>query len=308
MSAMFRFREPKIVVISKALPRDSEWRALHGIADRARPEMIEAFLKAVARTQGAIVLKDVEQAMAMGELNAAVNAIPWATFVLELGQLGLIFQDVYQKAGEKSISYLPKTLQTKVNFTMLNPKSLEFIKEHTGKLIVEITEETRQAVKEIINRAFIEGMHPYESARYIRRIVGLTVRQSLAVDNLRKSLTDKGISAKLIKKQTESYAKRLHIYRSQNISRTETITAANRGQQGMWDQTADQGLINRATTKRKWITTPDDRLCEWCASLNGKLVALDEEFTTPMLANRTYTALTPTLHPSCRCALGLVFD
>jgi hypothetical protein len=306
---MFRVREPKIIDLYKeALPHELEWRSIHGIADQAKHEMVDAFLKAVARTQGAIVLKNVEQAITMGDINGAVELIPWDNFSIELGQLAVVFKQIFDRAGKKSITFLPKKIELQASFNTLNPKSLDYIKDHTGKLIVEITEESRKAVRAIINRAFVEGMHPYESAKYIRQIVGLTERQGLAVDNLRKLLIKQGASANVIEKQLKSYTKRLLVYRSKNISRTETITAANRGQQSLWVQTADKGLISRVTARRRWITTPDDRLCQWCKSLNGQLVGLEEEFGTASIGGKSYTSLTPTLHPSCRCALGLVFD
>lgn len=308
MIIMFKVKEPKIVVINKILPKDAEWRAIHGIADEYRGDMVDYFLRAVARTQGKIVLRDVENAMSAGEFNVAVNAIPWDTFEREMGKTGLVYRDIFQKAGQKSISFFPKDIQTSVSFDTLNPKSIEFIKAHTAKLVVEVTDQTKLAVREIMNRAFVDGIHPYESAKYIRQIVGLTSKQSLAVDNLRRRLVKQGVSQKSIDKQVDKYSHRLLVYRSKNISRTETIRAANEGQQALWQYTADQGLINRNTVKRKWIVTPDDRLCEWCNSLDGALVGLDEDFISGSFSGKSQTSLTPPLHCSCRCALGLVFE
>jgi hypothetical protein len=306
---MFRVREPRVIDLYKEkLPHEFEWRSLHGIADQAKPEMVDAFLKAVARTQGEIVLRNVEKAIAMGNINAAVELIPWDNFSVELNQLAVVFKQIFDRAGKKSIEFLPKKIEHQASFNTLNPKSLDYIKDHTGKLIVEITEESRKAVRAVINRAFVEGMHPYESAKYIRQIVGLTERQGLAVDNLRKLLIKQGASANVIEKQLKLYTKRLLVYRSKNIARTETINAANQGQQSLWIQSADKGLISRVTAKRRWITTRDDRLCQWCKSLNGQLVGLEEEFGTALIGGRSYTSLTPTLHPSCRCSLGLVLE
>jgi len=307
MTVMFIFREPKIIEIYKERAEDIEWRSLHGIADQAKPEMIEAFQKAVERTKADMNLTELEQAMLIANVEIALNTIPWETFISELASIGIIYKTIFDRAGNKSIDYLPDDIELKASFNTLNPKSLDYIKDHTGELIVEITEQTQLAVRAIINDAFIEGLHPYQSAREIKKIVGLTERQAKAVNNLRKSLIIQKLSDKVIEQRTKAYARRLLIYRSNNIARTETINAANRGQQALWEQTEEQGLINRATARRKWITTPDDRLCQWCKSLDGKIVGLGEEFGTPIISGINYTALTPTLHPSCRCALGLVF-
>lgn len=305
---MFRIKEPKLFSIRKLSAHDAEWIAIHAIADSGSVQMIDAFLKAVARTKGSIVLKDVEDALAVGNINAAIELIPWDIFSKEMSQIDVVFRNIYNAAGIKSIDYLPKDIRVQTTFNTLNKKSLDYISEHTGKLIVEITEQTRLGVLDIMNSAFVDGMHPYESARYVREIVGLTQRQSGAVDNLRKKLTSKGVAKKLIEKKVKSYSHRLLVYRSNNISRTETLRAASMGQQSLWTQNAKIGLIDRNTTKRVWITTPDDRLCPYCKSLNGKIVGLEEEFKSGNISGRGYTSLTSPLHPMCRCAMGLVFE
>ena len=304
---MFRVREPKLKVIYKETFGDAEWRSVHGIADYYQPQMVESFARAVRNTKGNIDKSALNDAIAIASVEAAFNSIPWETFVSELSQLAMVFKLVYDKTGENCIRFLPKKVSLEANFNKLNPHSLDYIKSHTGDLIVEITDESKMAVRKIINDAFVEGLHPYQSSKLIEKVVGLTQKQANAVNNLRKSMVTAGYSDKLIEQKTNAYAKRLLVYRSKNISRTETINAANRGQQSLWEQNADKGLIDRQTTKRVWITTPDDKLCVWCRSLNGKRVGLEEDFKSDSINGTDYTTLTPTLHPHCRCALGLVF-
>jgi len=304
---MFRFREPKIKIIYKGSYGDKEWNMIHGVADGYQPQMVEAFMQAVERTKGNININEMRSALEIVSINGVMESIPWGIFESEMVKISLIYKAVFDSAGEKSIPFLPRGIRMNASFNTLNPKSLDYIKDHTGKLIVEITEETRKAVRTIINDAFVEGLHPYESAKEISKIVGLTERQARAVNNLRRTLIIQKLSDKVIEQRTRAYARDLLIYRSRNIARTETITAANMGQQSLWLQSVEQGLLDTATTRRKWITTPDDRLCAWCNSLNGKIVGLEESFGTPLLSGKSYISLTPTLHPHCRCAMGLVF-
>ena len=295
---MWFFRKPKIEIIQKKLPEEKEWRSLHGLADGARPEMIAAFLKAVAKTQNAFVLKRVERALESGDTKQAIDTIPWDTFAAELNVVTAIFHDIYNKSGTNAVKYLPKKIETTVSFNTTNPKSLEFIGKYTGDMITQITEETKLGVRAVIDRSFRQGAPPRESAKYIKNLVGLTEKQSIAVDNLRTSLLEQEVHPKIIDKNVNQYADRLLNYRADMISRTETLRAANEGTMGLWDQLVEQGVIDSQTAQKKFIVTPDDKLCDFCADYDGVTVGLDEEFDDG----------DPPLHPNCRCCVGLVTE
>ena len=128
--------------------------------------------------------------------------------------------------------------------------------------------------------------------------MGLTERQSLAVDNLRMNLLEQEVHPKIIDKNVNQYADRLLNYRADMISRTETLRAANEGTMGLWDQLVEQGVIDSQTAQKKFIVTPDDKLCDFCADYDGVTVGLDEEFDDG----------DPPLHPNCRCCVGLVTE
>jgi hypothetical protein len=63
------------------------------------------------------------------------------------------------------------------------------------------------------------------------------------------------------------------------------------------------GTINPARTLREWIVTPDDRLCAYCASMDGQRVGLGEDFQSGLGPVHE-----PPLHPQCRCAVSLYFE
>jgi SPP1 gp7 family putative phage head morphogenesis protein len=70
------------------------------------------------------------------------------------------------------------------------------------------------------------------------------------------------------------------------IARTEII------------RTYNQGAINQykkvGVTKWKWLTAYDDRTCEQCASLDGKIFKMG--------------APQPPLHVNCRCSVAPYLD
>ena len=122
----------------------------------------------------------------------------------------------------------------------------------------------------------------------IRPLIGLTSRQAAAVLKLR---TAKGVLA------ADRYAAQLLKHRALTIARTETIRASVDGQLAIWREAQRQGLLPMNARKR-WIVTPDDRLCPQCAPLKGVEVPLNSPFPGGVDG--------PPLHPNCRCAVSVV--
>ena len=74
--------------------------------------------------------------------------------------------------------------------------------------------------------------------------------------------------------------------------------ALNQGQQALWDEAADQGVIDDGEFLKTWLTAPDDRLCPICEELEGESVEMSGDFSIGVSQ--------PPAHPQCRCATGLV--
>lgn len=95
-------------------------------------------------------------------------------------------------------------------------------------------------------------------------------------------------------------------YRAERIARTETIRAESYASQAAWQQS---GLVE----KKEWYTAKDERVCEYCGPMNGRVVTLDALYFED---GDTYTGASggtlkvsygdvdgPPLHVSCRCTL-----
>ena len=293
------------IVVDKQAPRDPEWRTIHGAADSMRREMNRAFLRAIARTQDALTLAAIERALESGDLQAAEEAIPWELLEREFQQeMQPAIAETVRRGGEASLKHLPAAVAAQMRFDLLNPRSVDFIRQHTAELVREVGEETKAAIRGVIQRAFEEGMHPRRSARYIRELVGLTERQAAAVDNYRRRLLRDGASLQRAEELATRYGRRLHRHRALNIARTETLRAANEGQNLLWQQGIEEGLILPERTFREWIVTPDDRLCEFCEEMDGQQVGMNEPFVSPAFG----AVDVPPLHPGCRCTVVLHFE
>jgi len=81
-------------------------------------------------------------------------------------------------------------------------------------------------------------------------------------------------------------------FRSMLIARTEAIRASNAGQEEAYKQS---GVV----IAKEWLVAQDDRLCNRCAPMNGKILPLDDIFIDDDYEDIQY----PPLHPNCRCCL-----
>jgi len=278
---MFISRLPKQRILKAVNPKDPEWKLLHRVADSKLNKTKKAFLMAVAATQAEVVVSRMAEA-------------------LENNDLAAVEKEIVDEVGKATARRLGEKLKAELRFDLLNPRAVEFINQHTGELITQITEESRKAIRSIIRQAFEEGGHPYEQAKKIIQHIGLTERQSRAVENFRRRQLEARVSKAEADKRAEAYAKRLLRDRAENIARTETLTASNAGQHLAWLDAKDKGLLP-ANFMKEYVTTPDDRRCPQCLEIDGQRKPIDVPFDTPF-GPKMY----PPIHVACRCCAGLV--
>lgn len=308
---------------------DAQW--LLDIADRAAPGTRQAFLDALARVRDTAQQADLDDAIARGDVNAAMRALgldndaPGLRSALDTNLI-VPLETAFTAAGTATV---PKTLGATMamRFDLRNPNTNTFLRTYNFNLIRDISDQTREGIRQVIQDAFAMGGHPYEQARLIRDSIGLTANQASAVDNFRNLLVtgdrgamlralrdkrfdptldralgaaaDKTLTPEQIDRMVSRYRERYIALRATTIARTETLRASNAAMHMAWGQAADKGLLDRTTLRRFWLVTPDDRLCEYCEAvpeMNPNGVALDGYFDTDL-----GSVMYPPLHPNCRC-------
>lgn len=130
--------------------------------------------------------------------------------------------------------------QVDIEFDDENPDAVAWAKQHAAELITNISETTRERIKDEVVGAFKEGVSPKDLADALDAIVNDEDRAEL-------------------------------------IARTETMTAANEGQRQAWDQAVDKGLLT-GDEKREWIATGDKDTCDQCSELDGTVIGMDDEY------------------------------
>ena len=232
-----------------------------------------------------------------------MEAIAWQ----KLADLGVILQSelrtVLEAAGKVAEKALPKGVNTIFNIT--NPKAVDWIRDHAAELVkLNIMPESQQAIREIIERGFLEGIPPAKMARAIREQIGILPKHQIAVDKYRKWLIDKkGRTIADADRLAAKYAQKLIRYRATVIARNETMLSSKVGQKLLWQQAIDEGELTEADWERIWILTPDDRLCELCEPMNGRRAPINGSFTSP---DGDWSGEMAHRHIQCRCAEALI--
>jgi hypothetical protein len=288
--------------------RVANWRRLHAIADLAYPQL---------RTLWAVVFRDYREALDTDAMRAALRsgnlfaverliAPAWQAVSAEARlPLQALLRETVSRSAE---AVLPATeamlgAEIAVQFGVIVPQALTAVETYAGTQIVEIGATTLRNVRDVLRRGFEEGRSMTQMMRDLEAFVGLTSRQTQALETLRQRLLDAGKTRAQAQAAVERAARLALQRRVEAIARTESIYASNAGNQGIWEEAARQGTLDRNRFRRYWLVTPDDRLCTvTCAPIPGMNpdgVRLDEPFQTPVGA-----VMFPPAHAQCRCAVN----
>ena len=308
---------------------------IHRLADAAEGRIRVAVYRALQAARAEVSLADIERAYtgttpdllwASPGWQAMRNALYEAVRVVLAAEVRLLAADAFQRMPP--VRKLDDgTVQAAGLFALVNERAVSWANREAAELVVQVDAETRAAIRLLILRMQRGHLTVAQAARELRQIVGLTTQQAQAVFNFRRQLEDRAglidLTAKerraltdaqraavgrslvdtqaKIEKAVDRYERRMRRYRATTIARTESMTAANRGQQEAWLAARDKGLLDPDVAQR-WIITPDERLCPICEPMDGVTAPLGGLFSNPETSAQ-YSG--PPAHPNCRCAVAL---
>lgn len=251
-----------------------------------------------------------------------MDALPWQEFRHRLDHfLTPQFQRgvhdgalVSSPHARERLGRVIRVKQVELDFDRANPHAIRFASTQSAALVTAITEQTRRAIQRAVTRGVAGHLDPAGVERLIRDVIGLNDRQAAAILNLRRNLEAAGMSPLRIRAQVARARAKALRFRAEMIARTETMRSVNMGQLALWLAARDAGMFSTTQVTRRWVVTPDDRLCPFCAAMEGRTAAFDEQFRSVPIGRkrgigfRTFPdVLTPPLHPLCRCTMVLDF-
>ena len=142
------------------------------------------------------------------------------------------------------------------------------------------------------------------------RIGTVSSVNSTALKKLRKTIADgieAGEGAEKLRKRLQGTFDGMSKDQALLLARTETIWA--------WNEGAVQGFKQSGViTKMVWVATGDERTCEFCPELDGRVISVDGKFFDKgdfLIGNEGgrlnfhYEVLShPPAHPLCRCTIA----
>jgi hypothetical protein len=283
---------------SKQVGGPETTRLALNLSGQMQKELIEAW-EALANQ---IDYRAMMDAFARGDLNAAMQVLNEADLAAELEIARQTLREAVVIVGEASAEELGAFLGESIAFDLTNPESVAFLSEFGGEMVTDVSDETYAALKRLLTQAYDEGMTSKEVAKLIEEHVGLTERDIKQRARLIAAMEEEGLSAAEIAAWDEKWTKAKIKYRAQVIADNELVDAGNQGQRRLWDQAQKDGLIPK-DTKKQWIVTPDEKLCQLCGPMSSpqpgiSVVGINEAYQTPAGA----VFIPSDIHVRCRCS------
>lgn len=299
-------KEPKRIIIGKKdedirknAAANAVLRKLRRFLDTKEPDLVY-FLVNLWNAQGkAITFKELREAILTGDLTLEYLEEwrqDYSKFVVEH------LQPAWQEAMKAAVEELEK----KYPEWYFNPMAdgiLEWTEARGAEFVTSVTENQMMGLRAVVQQAAVMNqLNVDQLARAIRPMVGLYWQQSVANMNYYKKLIESGIKEQKALDLSLRYSARQIRYRGYLISRTELAFSYNKGYFEGIKQAQKAGYMGQAV--KVWCTAEDERTCPYCGSLEGKTIALDEEFDfkTKLSASNPGIRLTPPAHPNCRCS------
>jgi SPP1 gp7 family putative phage head morphogenesis protein len=201
--------------------------------------------------------------------------------------------------GKRPSPQAKKVGPISMKFDQANPRAIAWARERSSKLIAEIEKDTLASIRALIADGIESGRPPRRTAVLLREVIGLTSVQGEQLAAYADALEESGWQEGDIEDEVSVRAGEMYDRRAETIARTETMAASNEGQQELWEQAVDEGLLT-GFELREWIVTPDDRLCPICEAMEGATVAMGEPFDVD-----GEETMVPPAHPNCRCTIGI---
>ena len=289
--------------IQKSMEADRVLRLLRSFLDENEPSLVRVLVH-TWNTQGkAITYKELREAILSGDISADLLD-EW------MQDYSLFVAEHLQPAWEKAIVAAAAEMERKYPLFFFDPMATgvrAWTAAHAAEFVTNVTTTQIEGLRAVVRRAAaLEDLTVDELARAIRPMVGLTKQQTVANLNYYNNLIKNGMAEQKALDKSIRYAARQHRYRGYNIARTELAFAYSKGAHEGTKQAQAAGLLGECV--KVWCTASDERTCTICAALDGKEVAMDEDFDFYTKLERTNPGIrrTPPAHPSCRCAVMYV--
>lgn len=281
------------MIILKATPgKQTVLDKINSFIDASSPKLATFLHHQMNQQQNAVTYKELCEAIYQGQF-------PLSYLTKWQQDYSQFIVDYYSPMVNKAVQQAVIDLAGEYAGAIFDPQiglMDDYIKNHGGKLIKDITETQYKAINNLVRQASMtETMTVDQLARAIRPCIGLTQRQAQYVKHYYDSLIDQGYSPKAALEKQSTYAAKVHRQRAQTIAETEMAYAYNEAADAVVQQNIKDGYFDPGVEKY-WLTAADELVCDECGAIDGETVPIDADFSIGVKL--------PPAHPRCRCAVG----
>lgn len=281
------------------------------ILSKLEPRISRAFAEGVKQIRDKIKLKTITDAIEAGSTDIALRIITQEVVNQSFITFNRELQAALQEGGDLAAKWAKEDDNFIHGMNIADSNTARFLSTYQATKIVQVTEDFKRLITEVVRAGTIAGENPIKVARRVKEGLGLSAHQERAVQNYRRALEEldsralerrlrdarfdptvarairegKPLSSDQIDKMVARYTDRFIKRRSETIARTEAIRMLSQGQKSFWDQAVADGSIERTRLRRFWIPTNDARLREAHAAIprmNKEGVGIDESFKSPL--------------------------
>ena len=193
-------------------------------------------------------------------------------------------------------------------FTPESKEVQKWVKQHSAELVTNISDNQKQAINALIQRATELKMTPDELSKMIRPVIGLSKPQTVANGNYYHKVKNELLknnsrmkvetAEKRAREAAAKYAERQHRSRAMTIAQNELAMAYSNGEYLAIKQAQEEGLLGKMM---KQVMTSGVDVCKGCQDLEGNPIPVDEEFPTMWGGMMTYP-----FHVNCHCCVEYI--
>lgn len=269
------------------VPKAVQARRVHMLSEKMQKAVSVDIFRGITRFKDRIPKKQIQSAWESGQYDQLDKFIPWDKLHEDLGPAQERIDTGLFKGSGLAFHQLPANVKPKLRWDMNNPRIRNYVDKRVGNLIADITHETRVRVHSLISRSMNEALTPRRVADEVVKFIGLHERYANALTRYQTRLAQAGTKPELMSRMVDKYEQQLLKSRSMNIGRTEVHRALNHGQREVWREAANQGYIDKETSKRIWVV--DGAPCEICEPMDGEEADLDGSYKDGLEPGEVHT-------------------
>jgi hypothetical protein len=266
-------------------------------------------IRRALRNSGKSIPAEALQQLQAGNIDGFLEFMDWDQIRAGFGDLQEVLASASKSAGTSTFTL--GGIEAELLFNLIDERAVEYAQTRSGQLIVEITDQMRETVRNTIASAQAGEKTFQQAARELQSTIPLSSRDAGAVskyiDKQFQRFMRQGVSEAKARVRAQNmgarYAGKLLDSRTRTIARTEIIDASMSGRYLGWEAGVSAGYIASDSVK-EWIAEPD--ACPICRPLDGMIISWNDPWSFPDGVTAGSNDLMPPAHPNCRCSVVIL--